>query len=744
MADFTEICSRKGKHSREMEEIVRLNDWEIGRFLKLVIALQLAVLGMIGLVALSLDIPVLRQLIGFVYLTFIPGALILRILKLHKMGTIQSLLYTVGLSLTFLMFIGLIINLLYPHIGISKPISAASLIITVTIAILVMCALAYWRDKNFSSPIRSAAEKISLPSLFLLILLPILSFLGARLSDIYENNIVLLLLLALITVIVVLIAFDKFIPRRMYPLAILTISIALLTHTGSLSPYLYGSDILIEHNLYKLVEVNSYWDLNMIASPSNAMLSVTILPAIYHYLSGISSMYIFKIVYPLIFSLVPLGLYQLYRQQTEEKTAFLSTFFFMSFAAFFGILLVLSKQLIGELLVVCLMLLILNKDINIVKRSALLIIFSTSLVVTHYALTYIYIALLVLSWFIVYFMKKGKGSKLTGMYVSLFIVIAFSWYAYTAQSVTFNVIVNMGNDVYTGIRTFMSALEATQASVLTAIGVSSMPSVVHEIARVVFWFTNLFIAVGVGGLFFKKFREIKIEPIYIALSLASLGLMFMAIVLPYFVVAINANRFYHIMLIPLSPFCILGGETVFRGIGRLFKLGLPRLRLLTTLSVSIVLILYFLFNTGFIYEVAGDLYPTSIPLSMKRIEQSEDMKQRSPLYTTYIRQQSVLGVEWLSNSADSKERVYADYWRRDFVESYGAYPLYQVLTLNSHTKLEEEAYVYLGYGNVVGGLVDRWDMPDIDVCSSEVLVPLLEKGNLVYSNGGSEIYKFME
>jgi len=46
---------------------------------------DLAMWGVIGLDVVGLQIPILRQLIGFIYLTFIPGIIILRILKLHKL-----------------------------------------------------------------------------------------------------------------------------------------------------------------------------------------------------------------------------------------------------------------------------------------------------------------------------------------------------------------------------------------------------------------------------------------------------------------------------------------------------------------------------------------------------------------------------------------------------------------------------------------------------------------------------------
>ena len=86
---------------------LQMNDWEIKKFLKLILAIQLAMLGVIGLDFTGLQNPIIRQFVGFIYLTFVPGIIILRILRLRKLGNIETLLYTVGLSIATLMFTGL-------------------------------------------------------------------------------------------------------------------------------------------------------------------------------------------------------------------------------------------------------------------------------------------------------------------------------------------------------------------------------------------------------------------------------------------------------------------------------------------------------------------------------------------------------------------------------------------------------------------------------------------------------------
>ena len=53
-----------------------------------------------------LNIPFLRQIIGFLFLTLLPGVLILQILKLNKIDFLEKFILAWGLSVSFLMFFG--------------------------------------------------------------------------------------------------------------------------------------------------------------------------------------------------------------------------------------------------------------------------------------------------------------------------------------------------------------------------------------------------------------------------------------------------------------------------------------------------------------------------------------------------------------------------------------------------------------------------------------------------------------
>ena len=108
--------------------------------LKVVLTVQALVFIMVGLDAVGLHLLVVNQVIGFVYLTFIPGILLLKIFKFRELHLVDRLLYSVGLSIAFIIVTGLLVNALYPAIGILKPISFAPLIFTIS-ALVLACLL---------------------------------------------------------------------------------------------------------------------------------------------------------------------------------------------------------------------------------------------------------------------------------------------------------------------------------------------------------------------------------------------------------------------------------------------------------------------------------------------------------------------------------------------------------------------------------------------------------------------------
>ena len=730
---------------------IQLNDWEIKKFLKIILTVQLAVWGVIGLDAIDLQIPIIRQLIPFIYLTFVPGILILRILKLHKLSNIETLLYTVGLSIATLMFTGLFMNLVYPLFGISEPISLKHLIITISAVVLLLCILSYVRDRDFFDPSFIDIKNVLFPPALFLCLVPFLAIFGTYLMNFYHNNILLMFLIVIITLIVLLIGFDRFIPKNLYPLAVFVIAISLLYHTSLISMYLWGMDIHTEYYCSNLVITNSIWD-PIIPKSVNAMLSIVMLAPIYSIICNVNLTWVFKIIYPLLFSLVPLGLYRVFQKQTDEKVAFLSCFYFMSIFTFYNEMLQLARQQIAELFLVLLILLMIDKNMDKIKRSFLFIVFGISLAVSHYGLSYIYMFCLIFAWLILVLAENPSAQKLgdifrskfgrkiektdenptpskvyrtiSSTFVLLFTIFALTWYIYTSGSVTFDTIVHVGNGIARSIFTDFLNPEAAQG--LNIILQSASP--LTTIFKYLHLIAQFFIVVGILTLLLKD-KDMKFEKEYAAFSFANFIICVGAIALPWFANTLNTSRLYQITLFFLAPFCMIGGITVFRVVSRVVKASWTNQRMESSLKIlSVFFAIFLLFNSGFVHELAKD--PLSIALN-------------NTVDYPCFNKQEVLGAKWVNDVKDDNH-VYIDSHNSFvFAADFNDYKSINIRSIpNNIDVISTDSYIYLGTRNIVNNEIrinpkERWSLIKSYIDSTNITI----NRNKIYDNGGAVIYK---
>ena len=740
----------------EIHNSFEMNDWEIKKFFKIIIAIQLAMLGTVGLDLMGIPVPILRHVIGFIYLVFVPGIIILRILKLHKLGNVETLLYTVGLSIATLMFTGLFMNTVYPFFGISGPISITHLVITISVVVLVLCILCYVRDKDFSNPSLIDLREVLSPPVLFLCLIPFMAVLGTYLVNFHHNNILLMLLIVAIALIAVLIGFDKFIPKNLYPLAVFVITISLLYHNSLISMYIWGWDIQLEYYLANLVMENSYWD-STIPRTYNTMLSITMLAPMFSNICGMSLTEVFKIIYPLLFSLAPLGLYRVFQKQTDDKIAFLSCFFFISIFVFYTEMLQLARQEIAELFLVLLIMAMIDKNMGKLKRSFLFIVFGVSLAVSHYALSYIYMFCLSSAWVILvlaenleieklrdnFYSKFGrKREKPAGnpiflkaedrtislTFVLLFITFTLAWYMHVSSSSAFDSIVRIGDHIASSIFSDFLNPEAAQGAHIILRKPESLP---HNVNKYLHLITQFFILAGVITLVLSR-KRMAFEREYEAFSFVNFMICFAGIAVPYFASSLNTTRLYQITLIFLAPFCVIGGITIFKVLSRVVKVSWTNESIKRSLHVlSVYFVIFLLFNTGFVYEVAKD-HPTSISLSSRDLSCSTD--------------QEVLAGNWLKDRKDMRTNVYSDVYVGLLLLRLLGISHYFKGDENTTTCIPRSAYIFFGRENVKNKKIVIYPLnPISQKCKIVDLQNLTFYNTLlnmseIYTNGGAQVY----
>ncbi len=773
---------------------IRINDWEIWTCLRFVISFQCTLMAVFVLDSIGFPTQFARALLGFIFVLFVPGVLLLRILGVHKRSAPETLLYSVGLSVSMLMAIGALMNAIYPLFGVARPITIIPMIITINAVVLMLCGVSYLRDKEYADPDFIQIQTVlNRPALFFYIL-PLLTVIGTFFVNTYNNNVFLLILIGLIALVAILAACDVFVPRTMYPLAILSISISLLLHTSLVSTYLWGFDVHYEHFVAAKVLSSGFWD-NTVPGNVNAVLSIAILAPLLSIMSDLSLTWIFKVVYPLIFALVPLGLFQVFRSQMDAKIAFLAAFFFATLFTFYAEMPSLGRQEIAELFLVLILMLMVSRNLGRVQNAFFFGIFGAAMAVSHYGLAYIYMFSLAVAWFVLKITatasfkstagrvehilsrlpfnglrhnqldKAAEGSErayamsfngmgysqldetephrsITALHVLYFALFTNIWYIFVAGGTAFTTVRQIADNIQ---RNLIAELFSQASSEGMNILMNQPVSFTHTIAKYMHLFTLFLIAVGVVGILinYNKIntkRDIRIGKEFAVLSAIFLFIGFAGIAVPHVAESLNTARLYQISLIFLAPYCVIGGILLFTLLPFSRKAPLRSnrdSRSIQTLAVLFSVIL--LFNTGWLYEVAHD-HPTSLALSADQITEYGTAEEKSVFFGNYVPEYDVFSSIWLSGQRDSSSLIYADRLRKDNVlSSYGFIDREPPFLTNSTIYLLEDSYVFLGYCNIVesigsgsdGRYSELWDIKE----HSSVWM----LGNTIYSNRYSEV-----
>jgi len=698
-----------------------LNDWEIKKFLSVVLIIHTTLICLIFLESSGFEIPIIRPLVGFVYLTFIPGFLILRVLRIHNLESAESILYAVGLSLSSLMFLGLFANTVYPLLGISKPISLWPLTITIAIFVFILCILSYLRDRDFAKTCSINLDFILSPSTLFLSLIPFIAIFGTFLVNFYANNILLMFLIPLIGFLPIL-AILKF-EKKLYPFAVFIMAISLLFHTSLISNYLWGWDIQLEYYFSKLVLTNGYWNSSLYGS-INGMLAIVILAPMYSLLCDLDIVWIFKIVYPFFFSFVPLAMYCFIKKQTNEKVSFLSCCFFIFLAFFYSTMLQLARQQIAELFLALAIALLVNRELERKSKSFLLTLFGISIIVSHYGTAYLFMFICIANCLFTLLLNFPRlfGGNLSSKsyeffigpaFTIIFAVLTLMWYMFTAGSHPFETLLH---SIQIITMEFLNPIESDAFHLIVRRTVSPL----HDVLKVLHNITQFFVVLGIAELILVRKYTGKFNKEYSQLSVIFFGIWVLSVIIPYY--GFDFTRVYHITLIVLSPYFVIG-SLVFLEIFKKYLKGILKIQASQLPKVlSIFLLIFLLFNSGWVYEVAKD-NPTSIALS----------KVDYPVF----KDPEVIGASWLHNKRAGN--VYADSYRWLLFIGFEGYPYDW---FQNYKTQSSQLYIFLGDFNIRNCvLLEAYEIgPRISLREYVNVTNIVKNMNKIYDGKGSNVY----
>jgi uncharacterized membrane protein len=731
------------------------NDWSIRSFLLAVALLQFSVLVLIAFDALGFQVPVLQQLFTFIYLVFVPGFLLLRTFRIHKLGSVETPLYAAGLSIATLMFIGFLINTVFPVLGFDAPISLLPVTVALAVFVIVFSTLSYVRDKNFSDTEKwDCAQILSAPYLFF-ILLPFVSIIGAYVMNAFSINLVLVLLLLAIACAFIVLISTRIIPTQVYPLAVFSISLSLLLHWSLISTFLTGYDVLVEYFSAQLVVQNAVWDPS-IPGAYNGVLSVVMLAPFFSLLCNLSLVSVFKIVYPTLYALVPVALFWLYKKQTDDKIALVAVAFIISLVSFYIVMPMVARQEIAEIFVVLSLLLVVDRKIETKIKSGLFVIFLAALAVSHYALSFIFILCLVAALLTLSLQEKGalrkSKAKLMSLFsiedqaggsvqehitvreslvtVSLSLIFIFCvlvWYTYAAAGTEIKNLADLSQNMVASIHDILNPSTSQGAAILFNEPLSSL----HALTKYLYIVSLGVIVIGLLATWIRPAVRLnrEISAFYPAVCV----LLAAGILVPYVAGSISTDRLLHFGLLFVAPLFALGALAV----GDIASAARVRRRTTSEKTrtwvlgaLSVFLALFLLLNSGLIYEVAHD-NPTSIALS------------KTAAYPVFNKMETTASL-WLQKEISPDARIYADAYHYSLISSVRSQRNVRQLWGSSadfQSKLLHDNYIFFGTTNVANKelYMAQYSANNIaqyvKVNASEISL----NRSLLYDNGGTHV-----
>jgi len=712
----------------------------------LVLTIQILLFCLIALASKDAISIIFRAFLATLYLNLVPGLVLLHLLN-ADFSRLNTYLYAIGLSVVLTTWIGFLVDLLCLLLRVSSPLSEIPLLVTLTLTITPQALLSLKRKGELVISIQS---RLRLSPIFcFLLLLPFLIIVSALLIRYYNNNILMIASITIIGLLPPFITFNK-IPRQLYPLGIFVAFLSLLYHNLISIPYLTGADMHFEYWYVNSVYLNSYWAPSYPEHQNNSLLIEVIFSPIFSKLTGIPLTWTIKLLYPFLFSIALVALYQAFRRQIGEELAFLSCFFFASLGINYEELSGCMKHSVTVFFISLLVLLMLDKDINKVMRNFLTMAFLSGLAISHYGVPYIF---LISSAFVLTTHLIGKRTKkfeandriTTVGSISFFAILTISWFLYTSGGAGFYVVVLLCRSIINSIVEFFSPLERGGIYYLT----TKLPSLEWEILRVLHIITQFFMVVGFLATLYEKVRgSKKIQDEFFLYSSAFLGWLGISIIVPAIIggSSLGMPRMYGLSVIFLAPFFAIGGSKV---LGVLCRKNTNKHDVNVKKLLAFFLFIFLLFNTRVIMELnreifGGDRYVASLSLSQPRIlignASPEEIVGFFKGYNSHL---DVYGALWLKSSRSNDEKVVAD--GSFYMLIYAMIPRNDILEiLDNQSWLtiirgEQKLFIYLREYNIkFGVMAGRYH--DYYNTSEVLLVLEANKVNKVYSNGGSIIF----
>jgi len=324
-------------------------------------------------------------------LLIVPGSILLQALRIPSRVVRSFPVYVPCASIIVLLGSGLAVDLVGPLVGVAEPLRAVPLLIgfeVTCLGLMVACATApadvtiEWRSPR--RPVRVAVP----------LLIPLTAAAGAfRLNAGHGNAVAVAAAVAIVGSLFAAAALSARLDKAVLEMVLYGAGLAMIWASSLRGDPLYGFDISAEYQRLAQTVFQGVWHASHPGDAYGAMLSVTVMPAELHALSGIPALLIFKVVYPMIFALFPVAIFGLARKILIRPWAFIAAAFTIGQYAFTE-LATLARQEIALVLFAALIAAMLDSRVRRRPRWRLVALLGVALALSHYSTTYLAITLL--------------------------------------------------------------------------------------------------------------------------------------------------------------------------------------------------------------------------------------------------------------------------------------------------------------------------------------------------------------
>ena len=682
----------------------------------------------------------IQAALGFVLLTFVPGLLILRVMR-DQFRPID-MLYAVALSLAFSMFVAWLANAVYMQFQIiPKPFNGTTLVWIYVGVIGALTASAWYLTRN-QTPVDEIRRVFAYVNeynrkvVLSLLTLPVFGVSGALfINRVGENSIALSVLAACAVLPLLVLQFDG--KRRYLGLSILAISFALVLQRALLATHLAFGDGLAEYSIAQNVLSTGYW---IPTGTKGAMVRIGPMQAAYKLVMDIPLLWVFKIAHPVVFAFTPVIGYLLSTRYFSKEVAFLGSALYVFLPETYRLLPRNTRTGAAIFFTAVLVAVILDSDIQKRHRNFLALTFFWALITSHYGVGPL-VLLLIIPAYVCYRVLRYLGgesqpmAEFTGL--TLYVVLTFGWYAYITRD-TFDFV---GSVLIGRALNFLTPTTNTAAT--NAISFE-MPSLSFK----VFFYSHLIIAaltcltIGIIALVCLlrllsiEHRAItQLENVIKEDAPGTVGNgAYLSVVLGLAVLfplsfgpnVLSSARTFGLLMVFLGPFAILAVR-------------LPKLSRGRFVPAGVLLIVLMLVSSGFVAATVTHDASRVPNFDRDRIIESGDKIEQFALYRVYNPESSVLASIFISNHVPIDKTIYRSQFGFDLTalsQSEGADPEFKSIRTSSDIGV---GYTYISEPDTVTNTITTGFNGFIYY--EYIELPNLEDQDKIYSNGDSKILK---